>query len=150
MTRTPTPPWLPSPLMKASPSRTTTPRPTAMTRNRSTTGCIVDSTRIARSVEPWKCDGLKRTLHLGGLTTALQRVGSSAAPGSRLPFSRPGARTRLGTLGLVFVPGPVSLAILGRGCCRRADLGAEPSAELPRRARGPAVHVRRAYAHHRD
>src|SRR5919202_5122071 len=115
-----------------------------MTRNRPTTGCIVDSTRIARSVEHWKCDRLKRTLHLGGLTTALQRVGSCAAPGSRLPFSRPGARTRLGTLGLVFVPGPLSTASLGRGCSRRADLGAEPSAELPFIARGSAGHVRRA------
>src|SRR5919202_5551414 len=104
-----------------------------MMPNRRTMACIVDSTPIARSVERWKCDGLKRTLHLGGLTTALQRVGSCAAPGSRLPFSRPGARTRLGTLGLVFVPGPLSTASLGRGCGRRADLGAEPSAELPRK-----------------
>src|SRR5919202_3624257 len=99
-----------------------------MIPNQRTTACIVDSTRIARFIERWKCEGLKRTLHLVGLTTALQRVGSSAAPGNRLPSSRPGARTRLGTLGLVRVLGPLSPAILGRGCCRRADLGAEPSA----------------------
>ena len=44
--------------------------------------------------------------HLGGLMMALSWLGSSAAPGSRMPSSRPGALTRFGTLGLVVFPGP--------------------------------------------
>ena len=52
---------------------------------------------------------------------ALCWLGSSAAPGSRMPSSRPGALTRLGTLGLVIGPGPSSIASLGSAVLWRFD-----------------------------
>lgn len=68
---------------------------------------------------------------------------------SRMPSSRPGVLTRLGTLGSGCDRCPSSTASLGKVMCQRGDLGDELSVELPRVRRGSGIHARRVYAHHR-
>ena len=68
--------------------------------------------------------------------TALCRLGSSAAPQGRMPSSRPGALTRLGTLGLVAGPGPLLIASLGSAVLMHVGLGGKPLVGLPRVRRG--------------
>ena len=79
---------------------------------------------------------------------ALWWLGSLAAPEGRMPSFRPGALSRLGTLGLVRQPGPSLIASLGVWAC--VLTGWFAIGGLPRVPRGYELHARRAYAHHRD